>query len=56
MAGSGGASSIFIDVSSPIKLNNLLCCVQVLVKAGDKVAVGDPLMVMIAMKMEVRDS
>lgn len=27
---------------------------QVLVKAGDKVAVGDPLMVMIAMKMEVR--
>lgn len=31
-------------------------CVQVLVKAGDKVTVGDPLMVMIAMKMEVRDS
>lgn len=29
-------------------------CVQVLVKAGDKVTVGDPLMVMIAMKMEVR--
>lgn len=27
---------------------------QVLVKAGDKVAVGDPLVVMIAMKMEVR--
>uniref|UniRef100_A0A667YA68 Methylcrotonyl-CoA carboxylase subunit n=1 Tax=Myripristis murdjan TaxID=586833 RepID=A0A667YA68_9TELE len=27
-------------------------CVQVLVKAGDKVTVGDPLMVMIAMKME----
>lgn len=25
-------------------------------KAGDKVAVGDPLMVMIAMKMEVRVS
>lgn len=34
---------------------NLMCCVQVLVKAGDKVAVGDPLVVMIAMKMEVRD-
>lgn len=32
-----------------------MCCVQVLVKAGDKVAVGDPLVVMIAMKMEVRD-
>lgn len=27
-----------------------------LVKAGDQVAVGDPLMVMIAMKMEVRVS
>lgn len=27
-----------------------------LVKAGDTVAVGDPLMVMIAMKMEVRVS
>lgn len=33
-----------------------LLCVQVLVKAGDKVSVGDPLMVMIAMKMEVRES
>uniref|UniRef100_A0A8C2ZHV9 Methylcrotonyl-CoA carboxylase subunit n=1 Tax=Cyclopterus lumpus TaxID=8103 RepID=A0A8C2ZHV9_CYCLU len=29
---------------------------KVMVKAGDTVAVGDPLMVMIAMKMEVRDS
>lgn len=35
---------------------DVLHCVQVMVKAGDKVAVGDPLMVMIAMKMEVRDS
>lgn len=33
---------------------SLFSCVQVLVKAGDKVTVGDPLMVMIAMKMEVR--
>lgn len=28
---------------------------QVFVKAGDKVQIGDPLMVMIAMKMEVSD-
>lgn len=28
---------------------------QVFVKAGDKVQTGDPLMVMIAMKMEVSD-
>lgn len=41
-------------LSEQTQTNNLLYCVQVLVKAGDKVAVGDPLMVMIAMKMEVR--
>lgn len=35
--------------------SKLLFCVQVLVKAGDRVTAGDPLMVMIAMKMEVRE-